>query len=98
MCIRDRFSYLLFVAYIYLDASYASYLEKIENERRLYEILKESELNLLKSQMNPHFIFNSLNSISSLTMLDATRAQDMIIRLSDFLRYTVCLLYTSRCV
>jgi two-component system LytT family sensor kinase len=83
------FSYLLFVAYIYLDAYYASYLEKIENERRLYEILKESELNLLKSQMNPHFIFNSLNSISSLTMLDATRAQDMIIRLSDFLRYTV---------
>lgn len=83
------FSYLLFVAFIYLDAYYASYMEKIENERKLYEILKESELNLLKSQMNPHFIFNSLNSISSLTMLDATRAQDMIIKLSDFLRYTV---------
>lgn len=83
------FSYLLFVSYTYLDAYYTSYLEKIDNEKRLYEILKESELNLLKSQMNPHFIFNSLNSISSLTMLDATRAQDMIIRLSDFLRYTV---------
>jgi len=83
------FSYLLLVSYIYLDAYYSSYMEKIHNERRLYEILKESELNLLKSQMNPHFIFNSLNSISSLTMLDATRAQEMIIRLSDFLRYTV---------
>jgi len=83
------FSYLLLVSYIYLDAYYTSYMEKIENERKLYEILKESELNLLKSQMNPHFIFNSLNSISSLTMLDPVRAQDMIIRLSDFLRYTV---------
>ncbi len=82
-------SYMLFVAFIYLDAYYASYLEKIENERKLYSILKEAELNLLKSQMNPHFIFNSLNSISSLTMLDATRAQEMIILLSDFLRYTV---------
>lgn len=83
------FSYLLLVAFIYLDAYYTSYMEKIENERKLYEILKESELNLLKSQMNPHFIFNSLNSISSLTMLDPIRAQEMIIRLSDFLRYTV---------
>lgn len=82
-------SYLLFVAFIYLDAYYASYLEKIENERKLHGILKEAELNLLKSQMNPHFIFNSLNSISSLTMLDPERAQEMIIRLSDFLRYTV---------
>lgn len=83
------FSYLLLISYIYLDGYYTSYMEKIENERRLYEILKESELNLLKSQMNPHFIFNSLNSISSLTMLDPVRAQEMIIRLSDFLRYTV---------
>ncbi len=83
------FSYLLFVVFLYLDAYYSSYMQKIETERRLYETLKESELNLLRSQMNPHFIFNSLNSISSLTMLDATRAQDMIIKLSDFLRYTV---------
>lgn len=83
------FSYLLLISYIYLDAYYTSYMEKIETERKLYEILKESELNLLKSQMNPHFIFNSLNSISSLTMLDPVRAQEMIIRLSDFLRYTV---------
>lgn len=83
------FSYLLLISYIYLDAYYTSYMEKIENERKLHEILKESELNLLKSQMNPHFIFNSLNSISSLTMLDPERAQEMIIRLSDFLRYTV---------
>lgn len=83
------FSYLLFVLYIYLDAYYVSFQEKVENERKLQEILKESELNLLKTQMNPHFIFNSLNSISSLTMLNAEKAQEMIIKLSNFLRYTV---------
>ncbi len=83
------FSYLLYVAYMYLDNYHTSFVDKINNEKKLYEILKESELNLLKSQMNPHFIFNSLNSISSLTLLDPTRAQEMIIKLSDFLRYTV---------
>jgi two-component system LytT family sensor kinase len=82
-------SYLLFISFMYLDAYYVSFMEKMQNERRLNEILKEAELNLLKSQMNPHFIFNSLNSISSLTMLDPEKAQEMIIRLSDFLRYTV---------
>ncbi|MFS0489039.1 sensor histidine kinase [Leadbetterella byssophila] len=83
------FSYLLFVAFMYLDSYYTSFQEKMDNERRLQEIVKEAELNLLKTQMNPHFIFNSLNSISSLTLLNPEKAQEMIIRLSDFLRYTV---------
>jgi len=40
----------------------------------------------LKSQLNPHFLFNSLNSISALTSVDSARARDMCIRLADFLR------------
>jgi LytS/YehU family sensor histidine kinase len=40
----------------------------------------------LKAQINPHFLFNSLHSISALTTVDAGRARDMCIRLSDFLR------------
>ena len=83
------FSYLLFIAFIYLDGYYNSYLEKVKNEKRLSEVVKEAELNLLKTQMNPHFIFNSLNSISSLTMINPEKAQEMIVKLSDFLRYTV---------
>jgi two-component system, LytTR family, sensor kinase len=47
------------------------------------------ELNLLKSQINPHFLFNSLNSISSLTITDAEKAQDMLIKLSEYLRYAL---------
>ena len=52
-------------------------------------MVKEAELNLLKSQLNPHFLFNSLNSISALTLTDPHKAQEMIILLSDFLRYSL---------
>jgi LytS/YehU family sensor histidine kinase len=57
-------------------------------EAELKALVKESELNSLKSQINPHFLFNSLNSISSLTMTQPEKAQEMIIKLSEFLRYT----------
>ena len=52
-------------------------------------LLKETELKMLRSQINPHFLFNSLNSISSLTITDPEKARDMIIRLSDFMRYAL---------
>lgn len=73
----------------YLLKYYNSYNEKKEIERRLSESIREAELTLLRNQMNPHFIFNSLNSISSLTIIDPEKAHEMVIKLSDFLRYTV---------
>lgn len=62
--------------------------EQTQNEIRLHEILKDSELNALKSQINPHFLFNSLNSINSLVAASPAKAQEMLISLSEFLRYT----------
>jgi sensor histidine kinase YesM len=59
------------------------------NEAKLNLLVKESELNVLRSQLNPHFLFNSLNSISSLTISDPETARDMIIKLSEFLRYAL---------
>jgi len=58
-------------------------------EANLNLLVKESELNVLRSQLNPHFLFNSLNSISSLTISDPGTARDMIIKLSEFLRYAL---------
>ena len=52
-------------------------------------MVKEAELKSLKYQINPHFIFNSLNSISSLTISDPQKAQEMTIKLSSFLRSTL---------
>lgn len=49
----------------------------------------EAELAWLKNQINPHFLFNTLNNISSLTQIDPDGAQDAIAQLSDLLRYAM---------
>jgi two-component system, LytTR family, sensor kinase len=81
--------YFVLVLVYYLVIYYQNLQEKIKAEGRLNEMVRESELNLLKSQINPHFLFNSLNSISSLTITNPEQAREMTIKLSDFLRYSV---------
>lgn len=50
---------------------------------------KEAELTWLTYQLNPHFLFNTMNNISSLTQIDPDQAQESIGRLSDILRYAL---------
>jgi two-component system sensor histidine kinase AlgZ len=52
-------------------------------------LARDAELKALRAQINPHFLFNSLNSISGLTSIDAARAREMCILLADFLRMTL---------
>ena len=56
----------------------------------------QSELSLLKSQITPHFLFNTLNNIYSLCVLDPTRAGDIVINLSKMLRYMLYECSTDR--
>ncbi len=58
----------------------------LESSQRAEVLSREAELKALKAQINPHFLFNSLNSISALTSVDPARAREMCVRLSDFLR------------
>lgn len=51
--------------------------------------LREAELFRLRQQLQPHFLYNSLNSINALILLDLEKAQEMVGRLSDFLRVSV---------
>ena len=81
--------YSLSIMFYYLLLSYRNLQEKTRNEAELKALVKETELNLLKSQINPHFLFNSLNSISSLTITNPEKAQEMIIKLSEFLRHSI---------
>jgi len=81
--------YLVLVLIYYLVSNNQKLQERMQQEERLKVLVRDAELNLLKSQINPHFLFNSLNSISSLTMSNPDEARDMIIRLSDFLRYSL---------
>ena len=52
---------------------------------------RDAELQVLRSQINPHFLFNSLNSISALTTIDSSAARAMVIALSDFFRESVAI-------
>ncbi len=81
--------YALLVTIYYLVINFRELKEKSQREAKLTGLLKEAELNMLRSQIRPHFLFNSLNSISSLTMTDPSRAQEMVIKLSEFMRYTL---------
>lgn len=81
--------YLLSVAFHYV-------LIAMEESRRAEAqavearvLARDAELKALKAQINPHFLFNSLNSISALTSVDAAKAREMCILLSEFLRMTL---------
>ena len=60
-----------------------------EGESRV--LVREAELQMLRTQINPHFLFNSLNSISALTSIDAGAARGMTIALAQFFRRTLAL-------
>jgi sensor histidine kinase YesM len=83
--------YSMLILVYYIIVYYNNIEERILNESKLQQSLKEAQLDLLKSQINPHFLFNSLNSISSLTITSPERAQEMTIRFSEFLRYNLSL-------
>ena len=83
------FYYHVLILIYYIIIYQNNLKEKKASEEKLLSLIKETELSLLKSQINPHFLFNSLNSISSLTITDPKKAQDMIIKLSDYLRYSI---------
>nr|WP_290427062.1 histidine kinase [Algoriphagus limi] len=78
---------------ITLLAMVVSRLEQQEEtknrELHMMELSKEAELSQLRQQLQPHFLFNSLNSISALVISQPDRAREMVIMLSDFLRGTI---------
>ena len=79
--------YSLFVSFYYMIIYYEGFQERAVKETELKGLVTEAELRSLKFQINPHFIFNSLNSMSALTEIDPSRAKQMIIKLAEFLRF-----------
>jgi sensor histidine kinase YesM len=64
--------------------------QQIDQMQRLENQASSAQLAMLRYQLNPHFLFNTLNSISTLVLLKQTeRANAMLSRLSAFLRYTL---------
>jgi sensor histidine kinase YesM len=81
--------YAIYLVFFYAVNYYQSLKEKIKKESEYKALIREAELQALKSQINPHFLFNSLNSISSLTVSNPEKAQEMVINLSMFMRYSL---------
>jgi two-component system LytT family sensor kinase len=76
---------------VVLVAAHAyEYFTRARNEEleraKLQQALAESELQALKSQLQPHFLFNTLNGISALIEVDKARARAMVVKLSNLLR------------
>lgn len=70
--------------YLALEFERARLLERRELEMKL--AAQDAELRMLRTQIDPHFLFNSLNSISALTSIDPAAARGMTLQLSDFFR------------
>jgi two-component system LytT family sensor kinase len=65
------------------------YRARVVETMRLQTQLTQARLDVLRSQLNPHFLFNTLNAISALADRDPRGVRRMIARLSDLLRYTL---------
>jgi len=65
------------------------YRARLEETVRLQAQLAQARLDVLRSQLNPHFLFNTLNAVSALVERDPRGVRRMIARLSDLLRYTL---------
>ncbi len=83
----------MFIAALSVALKMTNSWYKAETERKeLEKTRSEAELQNLKSQLNPHFLFNTLNNIYSLIAIDQDRAQEAVHELSRLLRY---MLYDS---
>lgn len=78
--------YLLSLAVSYLIAAFEASQEVERRTLELQVLAREAELRSLRAQIDPHFLFNSLNSISALTAVDPASARRMCVLLAEFLR------------
>jgi hypothetical protein len=81
--------YLMSLGLFYVLLAIESSRQAEERALQAQVLARDAELRALKAQVNPHFLYNSLHSISALTSVDAARAREMCIKLGDFLRRTL---------
>lgn len=81
--------YLLAIAASYVLAAFQASQDVERRRLELQVLAREAELRALRAQIDPHFLFNSLQSISALTTADPAAARRMCLLLADFLRETL---------
>ncbi|MBQ3634628.1 MAG: sensor histidine kinase [Bacteroidales bacterium] len=90
---RIPFEWLIPLLGMFFVSTLYGYYQKERNhhdrEMDLTHQSIEMEMKFLKSQINPHFLFNALNNIYALSVIKSERTPDMILKLSDMLRFTL---------
>jgi len=81
------FAFLYFLLLFFLFVRWI--FKQIKSVLKLRKEKAETELQHLKSQVNPHFFFNTLNNLYGLVGKDPKKAQDLILKLSDMMRYSI---------
>jgi len=66
-----------------------NWYDEEQSKKQLMQVNLETELKFLKSQINPHFLFNSLNNLYALTLKKSDDAPEVVLRLSNILRYVL---------
>jgi two-component system, LytTR family, sensor kinase len=88
-------NFMIYVIYCGWTALYFSIKYRIEwqeekkRSEEAFHLAQKAQFQMLRYQLNPHFLFNSLNSIKALVEEDKASAKQMITELSDFLRYSL---------
>ncbi len=80
------------VGMLFVSTLYSFYRRERDNKRREIDMRHQNiefEMKFLKTQINPHFLFNALNNIYALSIIKSERTPDMVLKLSDMLRFTL---------
>jgi LytS/YehU family sensor histidine kinase len=86
---NDLIWYAVFVGFVYLIDAYVESRDREVRTAQLEARLAQAQLQALRLQLQPHFLFNTLNTIASVLYEDPRAADEMISRLSDLLRATL---------
>ena len=81
---------LMFLLGVFIGFEF--FFEKLDIKRKFQQVTQEklsTELQLLKSQINPHFLFNTLNNIYGLSLKKSDDAPEVIMKLSKIMRYSI---------
>lgn len=87
--LKFSFVYLTISTLLKLSKSWFAVLETQKELEKVKREQVESELSALKSNINPHFLFNNLNSLYALSLKNAKETPDYILKLSELMRYMI---------
>lgn len=90
-----RFAFFYVVTYMIWGAIYLifflweKYMKQYIQTQKAINYASKAKFQMLQNQLNPHFLFNSMNSVRALVYEDKNKASEMVTKLSDFLRYNL---------